>query len=813
MPKVIDISTEYRNEFKNGNSFSDNPMDFTQNYTGVVMEKVQAKITASVQWYANADFTDTWNIDNVNNIISRSIGDFRIDGFKAGQKFVFITDYSIDPTSPQEFEATIDFIRDEGKRIDFTVTSGLVTTTGNQSDVAIRAKGNDSANYLTGLFYKFGFVENSGAIDFTSPVTGNNMTYQAGNIPRVAGANQMQPVGNIIDWVTGTTNIEFVSDSDFEQVYEITHEFVVHPWFKDGELNNLKQGIPPNEFEGSNSLKHIFTLDFRQVLSNPNTSITNDFTNILGSVGWFDENYNGLGKAYNVLSVSYQDTTTLEAVESLQAGLNTTLTIEIEKINGAIPLGQKVGLFVSLLPPQSQYQDKKTNLLDNFLYDGIYHVEGDPNSTGANIIKTLSSSIVGGNLIIVAELEYSNAQKGVLSSISNPNYIIGVSLADESLLNVNTDRLTLNADTRPYIVSGDVAGLISFDKFDIHFSGSKIGIDSGVTDFIGWNEDSLAVEFNFTLNRDSLKEAFLNTISFDLIAFNDVTNEFFKLESTNIDISGAVISSGIQQMEVSKNRGYLFEDGNQFNEVSITTGLLIGSLQNYSGVFAQKIRWEDWIKNLSADPIFYDLLQPNDGLNNKSSNYSLSNDYSIRLSVSANVQGLNDLGVSVATDYLILSPAITVNDFNVGANYTATTQIFRLSNLTEIDAPLVGEDSLLRVTFTSSLGAITDLTGFWSALKMQASSDFGQQISELSTSYLDSSGLLKPKNGFSFLDMQIVGGNAVCECLIDGSKVSNFDYNITSRIDSPLVDECFVEFMNGDCVEFMNGDLAKFQNQ
>ena len=813
MPKIVNISTSYRNRFKNGDTYTDNLTDYTDNYTGVIMEQVQCTIDVSIEWFSNADFIDSWQVDGANNIIIRTVGSFSQDGFKVGQKFRFISGWASDNSAPNEFEAVIDFIRQDGLRMDFSVTSGVVSSTGAQTDVGIRALGNAPENYLTGIVYKFGFVENSAAASFTSLVTENNMGYQFGGIPRSVSSNELKPIGNVLDWVTGQGFVSFISESDYTQNFQIKHEFVVHPWFRDGELNNIQNSIPPNEFEGTNSLKHVFDLDFRQTLSNPNTSISQLFTDSLGSVGWFDENYNGLGDDYNIVSISYKDTSSSNSVDGLQAALSTTVTIEIEKEGGAFVAGQKVGLSASLLPPQSQYQDKTTTLLENFLYDSLYHVEGSGTTIGSDFIKSVTSSIVSGNLVVVAEFEYNALQQAVLSSITNPYYVLGFTIADISLTNQNSDRLTLK-EVNQYVLGADVDGLIDFDRFDFYFAGNEIGVDVGYTNFTGWNEDSLAIDFNFTLNRDPLKDAVLNTIEFALIAYNENTGESFDLDSTTIDLSEVIVSSGVQQIEIDSQRGYLFEDGNQYKDVSVTTGLLVGTIQNYSGVFAQKIRWEDWIKNLFADTVFFNSGSPNNGLNFKSSNYSGVNNYGIRLAVRANVQGLDDLGVSRSTDYQIISPELIINDYNTGIEYTCIIETFRESNLAPLGGSvLVGENTLVRATFTASSGAITNLTGFWASLKIQTSSDSGQQISEISTTYIDSSNLLIPKDGFVFLDMQIVGGNVVCECIVNGNKSESVNYNISARIDAPPLDECFVEFMNGDCVEFMNGDLAKFQNQ
>ena len=811
MPQLVNISTQYRNKLKNGDAFTDNISDFTTNQTGNVMEESQCIITCDVEWFANSDLTDVWVVDDINNIITRTIGNFSTDGFRVGHKFRFISDWSIDNSLPNVFEATIDFIRQDGLRLDFTVTSGVVPATGNYPDVGIRALGNASENYLTGIVYSFGFVENDDTTEFNSLVTGNEMSYQVGNIPRAVSDQDMIPVGTLRDWVTGEAKASFLSESDFVQSFSISHQYIIQPWFRDGETENTKNNIPPAEFSGANSLKHVFKVDFREAISNPNNSITNTLDNNLGSVGFFDENYNGLGKAYEIVSVSYEDAFT-NSVDGLQVSLKTIATIEVSLIGGSIPAGQKAGVFVSLLPPQSEYQDKTTTLRDNFIYDSLYHTEGTAATVGTNVIKLFDSSIVGGNLVIVAEFENNNNQQAILSSIANPNYVIGVNIADESLSNALSNRIVLK-ELNEYVVNNDVDGLITFDKFNFHFADSQIGVDTGFTDFFGWNEDSLAIEFNFYLNLSSLKQAFLNTIGFYLVAYNETTGEVFANDATFFfNLSNIVVSGGVQQIEIDTTRNYLFEEGNQYNKAEITTGIKVGDNQNYSGVIAQKIRWEDWIENRFADTIFYDSGQPQNGLNFKSSNYSGQNDYTIRLGVKSNVQGLDSLGISRATDYLTLSPPITVNDYNVGFDYTCTVELFRASNSSPVGTVLRGENTLIRATFTGT-AAITDLTSFWSAIKMQVDNENGQQIREISTTGPDSSELLIPKSGFSLLDMYLDSGNVVAECLVNGDNVAIANYNISARIRPIAVDECFVEFEKGECIQLENGELLQLEKQ
>jgi hypothetical protein len=67
---------------------------------------------------------------------------------------------------------------------------------------------------------------------------------------------------------------------------------------------------------------------------------------------------------------------------------------------------------------------------------------------------------------------------------------------------------------------------------------------------------------------------------------------------------------------------------------------------------------------------------------------------------------------------------------------------------------------------------------------MEETNQAGYAIAELSSINLPPSGqLLKPKTGFTLLDMQIVGGLVVMECLIDGNVAQpNVNYNLSTRI-------------------------------
>lgn len=816
MGKVISIISEkFFNQFSNGEDFSANTSDFAVNLVGNVGEKVKAVYRIGIEWFSNADDFDVWNIDGTALKITRTTGNFREDGFQVGHVFDFISNWTADNTSPIEFNGTVTAISTDGRTLYWSYNSGI-TPTGSQSNVGIRALNSESANYLTALFWRFGIVANDADYTNISNATGNQQTFFGEGIglgsPRSTTPVALSAQGTYKDWLSGTASCKFDSNEGaYVQVFEIAHTFVVTPFYLDGQLSDIQSNVLPDYLEGENSLKYAFQSEFRQVVSNPNTAITVTYDDNLGSVGWFNERFNGLSTDYSVVSISYTDTATATPIDAIQAKRKTSVSIEIDKLSGAFVVAQKARVFIIYLANQSQYQDTTTDLLDNFLYESLATAEGVAPVNGS-IITALELTLSAGNLVASFDIEYTPAQQ---SYISGGAYIVAIQVANSALSAQESDRILLLADAKNYISSNDVADLHEFTKMRLHFAQSEIGVDDGNTDFRGYNEDSLAIEFEFWLDLDSSKQAFLNSLQFALIAYNTTTGAYFDFDRFDLPLQpNTTIVAGAQRIEIDGQRTYLFEDGNQYRRISLTTGALVGTKQYYSGVFSQKIRWEDWIANADADTDFYDNTKPNNNLNFKSSNYSQLLDYEIRVQALADVAGIDSSGESVNTLYSTLSNTIQVGDYGNNADFIATVQTFDESGTNSTGGVLIqGANTLVRATFTALLGAISDLTGYDAIIRLQAFNSQGQQIYELATFYGGFGGILIPKSGFSFVDLYIDGGNAVAECLIDGNAIDGSDFVISARIIAPDPPIQFIQFMNGDNALFMNDDIAKFLNQ
>ena len=90
--------------------------------------------------------------------------------------------------------------------------------------------------------------------------------------------------------------------------------------------------------------------DHLSVLSNPNGVTTAEDSQQLGSVGWFNENFNNFNNNYSIDSVAYQDVATATAVGRINAAEQTEVTITVDSANGTFAANSKFTLCVSYLP-------------------------------------------------------------------------------------------------------------------------------------------------------------------------------------------------------------------------------------------------------------------------------------------------------------------------------------------------------------------------------------------------------------------------------------------------------------------------------
>lgn len=784
------FNQKFFSEYKNDVGFVSNLTDFTVNLVGSVGENVKTTMFVDINWFDTVTASNPWGADTVAKKISRTTGSWFDEGFAIGD----ICDWTENGVVVANI--TIDSITTDGLAFFYTLNSGAVTDSNNAGLIGMTP--------LTAYEHRFGLIQNGESFNIQSKVSGNDQGYYGSNIGFDTGGGvrdtnfvTLDRLGPYKDWQTGSMRIKFVSLTVDIQRFEVEHEFTIVPFYVDGELTNLQNNITPQLLTGVNSLKYAFAPLFMDVASNPNTIKETLIDNNLGSVAWFNENFNGFNSNYQVNSIAYEEQATANSADGLLIGSKTKITIVVEKLNGNFSAGERGGVYVSQLPKQIEYTNITTSdLKANFIYDNAINNGGVAAVAGQDFITNFEiTNIVTNTMTMTFEVEYSTIQKAFLANkLSNEDvfFLIGVQLGDNTIVSGNIDKIILLADVELYDESPDIPDLMKVTKLEFFPHDKVIGFDTGFTDLIGWNEDGFASPFEFTLNR--LRDAVINSLEFQLVAFNNVTQQFFTLDSFPMpNIGTAIVTPGtptIQQLNVNTTRGYNLATGSQFNKATLQTDALVIDDQFYSGIIGQKIKWQDWIENVSVDNVFFDASKPNNNKNLKSSNYSALNDYTIRMMIFANLGGTSVLGVSGLTNYFFFSPAITVYDYDLDGNvtpiWTGLLETFHPTTAVNLQQKVLsGLNTVMKVTWTRTAGpAVTDVSDMWAIHRIEETDQPGDAIDELSTiNPFPTPNRVIPTIGETQLEIDPVSGDVVTQCLVDGSQIIiGTSYNLSARL-------------------------------
>lgn len=774
--KFRQIGFKLYDQLSNGLNFDTNLTKFKDNLAGFVGGRYKAVIDFGVyvNWYDDSDQT-TLELNFTSNWLQSKGVNWSNEGFNVGDKIEFWAKYQ---GVKYNYGVNITSIIDD--RIYFSIVGGSGLITGSYTG--------EKAVFLqsqpTAINYNFGFVENSDEYSNNSILTGESQTYY-GAYQTLGVATDLTPKGANKDWVSGNCKFEGVGVSNITNInnfeiakefsYQITHEFILNPFYEEGQISNLTNEngiIQPPYLLGDFSLKYVYEPELRRELSNPNTSVSFKEENQLGSVAYFNENYNGYNNPYSVVSVAYEDAITSESLESINPSINTLVDFRVSKPT-SITANHTLSFNIFKCSSQEEYLNTtQTDLEQNFLFDNLTCEVGGAFVSGTGIVKNVQAIAQTLNEFqCIAEIGYSNDEQ--LKIKENDFFVISVAVQDNSLTAGNEDTVNLLLDVKQYDTQIDISGLATMPVFDLFDPKAQ----SGYSSLYAFNEDNINAECQLSLNRSS--KAFLNSISTKLLAYNPATFEYFELDSFNIDYD-EVINGEIQQINYSSVKGYPDSITSKQNDVEFYFVASFSGTTTYNLNFGQKINWKDWIYNRNADTIFYNNQKPNNNLNFKASNYSNLNGYEIRLGVLANIYGVDDLGRSGNTDYLFLSQKLNTADYDSNTEISGTIELFDTeTNASLGTSPRSDKDSLFKATWTN----LTLIADAWGINRIERNDNVGNTLYELSslTDYIG--GILKPVAGETKLKIEQVGADIVATCLIDYTKLEQgVSYNLSSRI-------------------------------
>jgi len=777
---ILLTSRKFLYENKNDSTFSTSTGDFTTILKGNVGDRV--KVLSTIQVTVNAITTPN-DSDQYESItvgsdghISRLSGSFIDDGFLIGD----VIDFTDEATSTIHIaDANVLSVTDLLLVVD---VSGVFGPFINSS---VRVKQD-----LTELNFQYTTNDSNTVIE-TDELTESTQQYKNNGVGIDSGGGRVTTFSTSIPrlphrWLTQATDgfkIKFVQVvNTYIQEFEYEHIFTITKYFKQAQQSNVNDLISPEPFKnGTLSYDPLFKIGS---VENGGSLRTFELPKVgVDSVGWLEESFDGGENNYSLTSVSYERVSDNVAVDKLEITKVIEVTAVITATNTTFLTTDPVTIFHSYLPTKDIY----TKGLNTDTYNDLWLHENKRTTIDAgtsdgtivkNVVVTLDSST---QITAVFTIEYSNAQQDELEA--NFNYLLGVIVEDSTLTNSTSNRVTLKIDSNTYTKDPDTAGLLIFDKMEFYEHIDMFNdVSVGKTNITQANEDGFMMDarFHIVTRPEQVNISQLHAI---IIAQNTVTGEEFEIQRTLIPIdTKAFTSSGgfiIQQLDLDSTRGFLLNDGDQFNFIKIETDNFSSPDQFYNLQVGLKIDWQSWEQLKDANTIFFDNTEPQNGLNNLTSRYSGSNDYVIKVGLLANVS-LED---EEDTLYRHLTDTSTVNDY-AASTYTDTTIVQIDVNSEDLGTSIIqNEDVTIKTTFDDTT-VKTTVNDFEAITRLQIFEQGTEtSIHEISSlKGVISGDILKPLTGETLLKKTIVSDNFTTECLLDGNKLTSSKYTLSSRI-------------------------------
>lgn len=788
--KIQVTSTEYLRELTNGQDFLTNTSDVSDHLLGHVGDRQRLVMTVQV---SNRLTLGRYSITGGNTITLTGGQNWLNEDFYAGGSaylsLINGLNYSFD----------IDFISADGtvmtvsnvvEENDAGTPTGTVILpdgdygTGTDQDI-IR-----SLVQSNGLVAKFGFVPNGGNVDFVSPLDNQIQSYKfsglrPGGSPgpvitgtwgsSIEGSNTGLMTSQFIQDVADTGVFKSAAPSvaikNSIQEFQIIQEFII-PYYEEGQFSNVESSTPPSDL--IDSLKQVFEFEFRANLSDPNKTQFGEYNTVLGNVKYYNENYIDTEQQYSVSDVVLTDAVSGDTLTSIDASNTTRVNCSINSADGTFLTADPVLIEHSYLPNGDQYANQTNVFTDVWLRETLRNTV-DAVASNGTILTGFTATLISANQIdIQFDIAFSVAQQTQLQD--GYNYELSISVADSSLTVPLSDVTKLIIDAGQYSINQDISGLCSFDQSYLYTRPMTYPIVDPLDRFTslkGWVQDGFL--YDWTMNLDLVEGATLEALTLRLVAFQTLENTWFELDKYEYDLSGQVITAGppqTQNITIDTTRGYDLADGDKLNFAKLQTGTYSAPNQPYTGQTGFRLNWQEWLALPTADTIFYDPAEPNNGLNKKSSRYSLVSNYTICVLIDARIGKVVD-GVKVITQYIDRSADLEVYDFGEQdgspITWTGTIQTFDESGA-DLGGTLLTEGlTTIKGTFSPDL-TVSDPSLYWAEVRLERANNPGNDYYVLSSleAGADNNPLQAP-TGSTYTKIALDSGDVIVTADLDPS--------------------------------------------
>jgi hypothetical protein len=653
-----------------------------------------------------------------------------------------------------------------------------------------------------GLRYYYNFVENGNNFEsLTDPnelqlFTFNNLDYTSSTVENLKTTGQKT-------WQIGSVTIEPLGIVDGKISYELIHNTFITPLHLANQLNDTENGIRPSYFKGGSTLNYICQIDLCRNLLDVNNFETVQ-SSVIGNVGWFNENFNGLQSNYTLNGIIYSNT-----INALDLNVNTEVVISIDCTDASFTTSTKVNLgFIYLPGNESDYQENNRLLTDNFCFDSKIVVTNNTPSNGANfgnskqVIKDVKSSFIDSSTIwVTANIELGSDYKTIINESDFKNYLLFVSVENIANDFDAKDRVNLIGDVNKFAIElADIELVKNEGTFFIEhpYDTRSFGVstlDIQPVDDVVCNSE-FYIDFTDLENDNVLIKSVTPSLRLKKSGQSDVILES---NAINVDNSQIIIDGlyNIQNINFAQGREFKIpiEEIRKYITFSRNINNDSGNKRYYSLNYPFMMRWEYWKQLLLAtySKDFFANLQDFQGYNHNWTRLANVLGWSFIYQIDFVIERLGVLYNQTFTK------SIVSKDFDSNTDWTTTIVSSGLEN-GGVKLIKGYEQTEITATFEKVTGTIPDVSAVAIVLWIETFESGGiTDIRRISSVHDNDSQSWFIENLVDITSPS--SGVFVGTCNIDNTKLpSNNKYTIYARIYELNVIEDNVRITNDDII-------------
>ncbi len=576
----------------------------------------------------------------------------------------------------------------------------------------------NQTNYK-GLRYLYNFVENGNEfISLTDPNEIQLFTISTLDYTD-SGTSNLKVTGQKT-WQNGTVTIEPFGIDNGQISYELIHDTIITPLFLANQIDDTNNGVRPSYFKGGSTLNYIYQIDLGRNLLDSNNYETLTGS-IGGNIGWFNENFNGLESNYYLEGIIYSNT-----INSLDLNVNTEVIISI-KCNDAsftVDTLTKLG-FIYLPDNETDYQENNRLLIDNYCFDTKLNLTNNTPSNGANfgnakqVIKDCKASFINTSTIYVtANIELGSTSKSTISESDFKNYLLYVSVENESLAFDNKDRVSVLADVNSFAIQlADTELVKNEGTFYIEhpYNDRSFGVntlDIQPVDDVVCNSE-FYIDFTDLENDNVLIRSVTPSLRLKKSGQSDVILETFRINTDNTQMIVDGIYN-IQNIDFAQGREFTIPIEEIRKNIVFARNYNndAGNKRYYTLSYPFMMRWEYWRQLLLAtySSDFFDNTQDFQGYNHNWTRLANTSGWSFTYQIDFVI---NRLGIDYNQTF---TKIITSKDFDSNTDWDTTVISSGLEN-GALKLIKGYEQTEITATFEKISGTIPDLADvgvvFW----------------------------------------------------------------------------------------------------